>query len=85
MEQKTKHICKCGARGGVEELDTGAWFCLECALAEMLEDIRLGDSVKVSFGNSGIGDVFVIPGDDRHESDLLAPLVGAVAISFCRN
>ncbi len=85
MENKTRHFCKCGDKAVVEDRCTGNWYCLSCGLDEMLEDIRRGDPVKVAFGSSGVTDVFVVPGDDKHEPDLLAPLADAVKISFCRN
>lgn len=85
MNQKTRHICKCGARAGVEEADTDEWYCLQCALKQMVDNISAGLPVTISFGELGISDVMLVPPDDVHEPDLLAPLVDAVAISFCRN
>lgn len=84
MEQKTRYICKCGAWAEVEDRCTGVWFCLRCGLDEMIKVRRRGDTVTITL--SGIAtDVLLIPDDDVHEPDLLAPLVDVVAISFCRN
>lgn len=85
MEQETKHICKCGARAGVEEVDTDIWYCLRCALNQMVDNVSAGVPVTISFGVLGINDVMLVPPDDRHEPDLLAPLADAVEITFCRN
>lgn len=84
MIKQTKHICKCGQVAIARESVTGDWFCLRCALDAMLEYGRRGDSVAVSFGESRISDVLIVPGDNG-DGDLLAHLADAVPISFCRN
>lgn len=88
--EKTRYFCECGSRAVVEEADTdeasvSSWYCLRCALNQMVDNVSAGVPVTISFGARGISDLLLVPPDDRHEPDLLAPLVGAVAIRFCRN
>lgn len=84
MINQARHICRCGQEAVAENGATGDWFCLGCALDEMLAEINRGELVTVSFGTMGISDVLVVPGD-HGDGDLLAHLADAVAISFCRN
>lgn len=84
MANRTRYICRCGREAIARERATGEWFCLRCALDAMLEHRRRGDSVTVSFGESGISDVLIVPGGDG-DGDLLAPLVEVIPSSFCRN